>query len=432
MPPQQEIPSASAIQHLSIIFPEQESNILADLQPLFRLSHHYISYNFAKMPEQHPKGLFQKAASREEFLAAPYEGYTRRSSFEEGLSGVCDMAEQEAPPEEYVFNDDVYGPPEIMRLPDPKDYQKYEGILSSLSGFDITILLDNSSSMRDPASSKPKEFTRSSQWHEPARAKSEESTRPTRWRHAMKLLIAIAGFVTKYDNDGIDIHFLNGDPREKRNISTTEEIYSLLNEVTVQGGTPTGRRLRDVLEGYWDARGFRKAILGIQKAKNKAEKKRKGWSRTFRSESIEKKLESELERIMTKLAQRKEGKKLFILLITDGEEDYPEKRETEKVIVEYAKELDLLQRPEREVVIQLCQIGVLQDVGQREKLNEYLDGLDNCLKDSDKYGIKRDMVDRVPFGETYDSTTHELSIFKDFDKAKVSDINPVLQEYAER
>jgi hypothetical protein len=56
--------------------------------------------------------------------------------------------------------------------------------------------------------------------------------------------------VTKYDDDGVDVYFLNNIGSNRSNVRTSEEVMNLFNEVTPCHGTPIGTRLQEVFKNY--------------------------------------------------------------------------------------------------------------------------------------------------------------------------------------
>lgn len=102
-----------------------------------------------------------------------------------------------------------------------------------LKDFDTVLLVDDSGSMSGP-----------------------------RWSETRDALKALLPIVTKRDNDGIDIYFLNhkssdkGDAREGkagtgyRNITSVRKVEAIFKEVRPSGRTPTARRLREIMKPY--------------------------------------------------------------------------------------------------------------------------------------------------------------------------------------
>ncbi|KAL7272551.1 hypothetical protein RUND412_004631 [Rhizina undulata] len=156
------------------------------------------------------------------------------------------------------------------------------------------------------------------------------------WEQTSQALSAIVPVCTKYDSDGVDIFFLNNETPHRR-IRSAAEVFTIFKKVSPYGTTPTGRRLGEILENYFQ------------------------FYRVNRS-----------------------AKPLNIIVITDGEPSDPKKLEDN--IVKYARELDSLKAKDRQVGIQFFQVGSDEDA------TDALEDLDNAL--AEEYGI-RDMVDTV-------------------------------------
>ncbi|KAG8773475.1 hypothetical protein FRC12_002517 [Ceratobasidium sp. 428] len=187
-----------------------------------------------------------------------------------------------------------------------------ENALSQLSRYDTQFLIDDSRSMRG-----------------------------SRWNEAKGALAGLARTALKYDDDGVEIFFLNAVDAGKT-VKTEEDVNQLFASVVQSPGTPTGKRLEDLLTAY-----------------------------------------------MTKLEASKQGsdvkgiKPLNLIVITDGEpSDDPE-----SVIVAAARRLDAGNFPLTQVGIQFIQVG--NDMWASKALRD----LDNNL--SVRNNI-RDIVDTRP------------------------------------
>ncbi|PBK73158.1 hypothetical protein ARMSODRAFT_953639 [Armillaria solidipes] len=190
----------------------------------------------------------------------------------------------------------------------PYRQQSLEDALEMLRKFDTVIVLDDSSSMLGPS-----------------------------WTEATEALSNLADMAGRYDDDGIDIYFLN-DPKFGRNIKTDEQVRALLSSVSPKGVTPIGGRLDDLLGDYLHL--------------------------------LESKTYEELKHI----------KHRNYIVITDGQAtDDPA-----TVIAAMAKRLDNGNFPQTQVGIQFIQIG------KSSKAARYLRELDDDLRN--KFNI-RDMVD---------------------------------------
>ncbi|WWC92752.1 uncharacterized protein L201_007711 [Kwoniella dendrophila CBS 6074] len=172
------------------------------------------------------------------------------------------------------------------------------------------------------------------------------SMKGTRWTEARTSLMGVADIAARYDQDGIDIQFLNS-KKQGNGMRTGNQVMQLFESVKPNGFTPTGQRLEDILREY---------MISLEKSS-------RGSTMFGRNAAI---------------------KPMNLIIITDGApSDDPE-----SVIVTFAKRLDKGEYPLSQIGLQFLQVG--NDTGAREALQELDDGL------SDKYEI-RDMVDTVPY-----------------------------------
>ncbi|CAE6342269.1 unnamed protein product [Rhizoctonia solani] len=172
----------------------------------------------------------------------------------------------------------------------------------------------------------------------------------TRWNEALDALTGLASYALKHDKDGIEIYFLN-DVDNTKQVKNGEQVRQLFYSVKPGGGTPTGRRLEQILTAY---------IARIEAAKTKS-----GGADLSQSGI----------------------KPLNLIVITDGEpSDDPE-----SVIVAAARRLDAGQFPLAQVSIQFIQVG--DDKSASKALKE----LDEHLHED--YNV-RDIVDTRPFAGT--------------------------------
>jgi len=101
--------------------------------------------------------------------------------------------------------------------------------LAFLSEFDTTFVIDDSGSMQI---SKP-------------------SNTPTRWAQVSRALADIAPICTKYDEDGVDIYFLNNPDKDRyKNIKRAKTVHEIFNQFEPAGKTPTGKKLKAILDPY--------------------------------------------------------------------------------------------------------------------------------------------------------------------------------------
>jgi uncharacterized protein YegL len=172
------------------------------------------------------------------------------------------------------------------------------------------------------------------------------------WRETKEALAAITPICTAHDEDGIDIYFLNNRNRNDphlggyTNVTTTAAVETIFSQVRPLGGTPTGKRLSDILKPYL----------------------------------------ARLEQSLEHQAHGHEAivKPLNIIVITDGVPT----DDVESIIMAAAKRLDSVSAEPAQVGIQFFQVG--SDKEAARDLQE----LDDAL--SERYKI-RDMVDTVPW-----------------------------------
>ncbi|KAJ3814005.1 hypothetical protein F5876DRAFT_73325 [Lentinula aff. lateritia] len=162
-----------------------------------------------------------------------------------------------------------------------------------------------------------------------------------RWREAGDALCKIADIASKFDDDGIDIHFLNS-LEYGCNLKSSEEVLSLFARVQPSGATWLGQKLDCLLREY---------LNELKEAK-----------------------------------PLKKIKPINYMVITDGRPD--DQLDLEKSIVDVARRLDQGNYPLTQVGIQLVQIG------RSRKAAEFLHDLDNALEN--RYHI-RDIVDTTPY-----------------------------------
>ncbi|ESK86707.1 von willebrand factor [Moniliophthora roreri MCA 2997] len=181
-----------------------------------------------------------------------------------------------------------------------------EDLLQQLKNFDTVIILDDSGSM-------------SGVW----------------WKQAGKALRKLAPLAAKYDEDGIELHFLNY-PKVYRSLTSVTQVEEIFGSVFPRGRTPLGGKLRELLSSY-----------------------------------------------VTRYEKDNTIKPVIFLFITDG----APKNETKTVILEFARKLDSLNARLTQVGIQFVQIG------DDEGATRFLEHLDNDLKK--EQGV-RDIVDTTP------------------------------------
>jgi len=186
---------------------------------------------------------------------------------------------------------------------------KIRGVLKTLNQYDTVIIVDDSGSM----------------------------TQGQRWAQAGEALGQLASVASKYDQDGVDIRFLNSSKKAK-GVKDPSEVENIFKKVSPGGSTPIGARFRGLLSDY-----FTRYAANPNKTK-----------------------------------------KVNFIMITDGAATDGPDDNVETIIVKYAKKLDELNAPITQVGIQFVQIG------NDDAAKSFLEGLDDALKT--KHHI-RDIVD---------------------------------------
>ncbi|EEB90176.1 hypothetical protein MPER_11656, partial [Moniliophthora perniciosa FA553] len=134
---------------------------------------------------------------------------------------------------------------------------------------------------------------------------------------AEEALYALAPLAAKYDEDGVDLYFLNN-----------KKVQEIFSGVSRSSGTPLGRKLRELLSSY-----------------------------------------------VTRYEKDKTIKPVMFLFITDGAPTDPEpENQTKTVILDFARKLDALNARLTQVGIQFLQVG------DDENARRFLTSLDDNLK----------------------------------------------------
>ncbi|ORY34835.1 hypothetical protein BCR39DRAFT_515072 [Naematelia encephala] len=178
-----------------------------------------------------------------------------------------------------------------------------------------------------------------------------------RWEQARAALMGVADIASRYDQDGVDLYFLNSKRvgKELRGASEVEDVFAGL---IPKGNTPTGARLELILREYMTR-----------------------LERYTGSGPMSPGLNSPGQ---TQLGEGEEVRPMNLIVITDGAPtDDPA-----SVLIAVAKRLDRGDYPLSQIGVQFLQIG--NDPEAREALQELDDGL------AATHGV-RDMVDTVLF-----------------------------------
>ncbi|EKM59504.1 uncharacterized protein PHACADRAFT_25617 [Phanerochaete carnosa HHB-10118-sp] len=216
--------------------------------------------------------------------------------------------------------------------------QNVEDPLELLRQFNTVIILDDSTSMSHYSYER----------HMP----DGNFEKVTWWQEARIALVNLAVKAAEYDDDGIDIHFLNSS-RVGRNLKvlfeTREAVQNVFKGINTRPGTPIGARLDTVIREYM--------------------KEYASWRKPS---------------FLDKMRRKKTLKKLNILVITDG---YPTD-EPKQVISDLVREMDKLEMEYNRVGVQFVQIGNSHDA------KKYLEELDG---DKQQHAALRDIVDTTQY-----------------------------------
>ncbi|WVF68472.1 hypothetical protein IAT40_003239 [Kwoniella sp. CBS 6097] len=168
-----------------------------------------------------------------------------------------------------------------------------------------------------------------------------------RWSQARQALMEVAEIAARYDENGVDIYFLNS-KRVGKELKAAHEVEDLFRGLEPKGATPTGIRLEAILRDYMSR--LERSTMASP-----------GGSAPGEEQGI---------------------KAMNLIVVTDGAPtDDPE-----SVLIACAKRLDKGEYPLSQVGVQFLQIG--DDIEAREALQELDDGL------SSAHGV-RDIVDTV-------------------------------------
>jgi len=176
-----------------------------------------------------------------------------------------------------------------------------------------------------------------------------------RWRETRKAIEAIAPICTKYDRDGIDIHFLNHSTAYEH-ITSASEVSSIFNRVAPHGLTWTGARLDDLTRPY-------------------------------------------LKRLQKNIDNTKP---INIIVITDGEPT----DEPDGILISIAKKLDKMDARPWQLGVQFLQVG------NDPKATRHLQDLDDKLSKKAGDDEMRDIVDTQPFRSDRGSVINADGILK--------------------
>jgi Mg-chelatase subunit ChlD len=195
--------------------------------------------------------------------------------------------------------------PDDFDDPEPRFSGKEENPLSGLRRFDTVFLIDDSSTMAG-----------------------------AKWALVRAILDRATKIATKYDENGVDIQFLNDENHNRTHITSSAFIMQTLTSVTPSGSTPLGAQLQRHLRAY---------LIYFKEQ----ERKRPNSARPRN-----------------------------LIILTDGIPDEP-KATIKKTIVKMAKALDKENAVDEQLGIQFCVIGNEPGVA------EFYSSLDNDLEESE-------------------------------------------------
>nr|KIR46827.1 hypothetical protein I312_03718 [Cryptococcus bacillisporus CA1280] len=196
---------------------------------------------------------------------------------------------------------------------------------------------------------------------------SSSMTKDRRWDQACQAIMEVADLASRYDDDGIDVYFLNN-KRVGKELRSSDDVEELFRGLGPRGITPTGRRLEAILRDY---------MSRLEASQHTGEEVKPMNLIVVTDGVFAHPISARLRQLAVNPALTRA--QLLALAPTD---------DPESVIITIARRLDRGQYPLSQVGIQFLQIG--NDPEAREALQELDDGL------SSEHGI-RDMVDTVPF-----------------------------------
>ncbi|KAG8904515.1 hypothetical protein FRC01_008703, partial [Tulasnella sp. 417] len=167
-----------------------------------------------------------------------------------------------------------------------------------------------------------------------------------RWQQAREALQEIVEMAVKWDRNGVDIYFLNS-RKCATSCTKPERVTKLFDEVSPDGWTPTGARLKQLITPYIDSLSS------------------SGFKRLFKPPP----------------------KPRVYIVITDGAATDQGNSRVDNVVLEFMKRLDERQAPLTQLGIQFVQVG--DDEAARAELQR----LDDRLSQDGT----RDIVDTFPF-----------------------------------
>lgn len=209
------------------------------------------------------------------------------------------------------------------------------------------------------------------------------SMRGEKWELVQKILNYSTVVATRYDTNGIDVHFMNNTKANQDDVKDAAIVVKIHQGIELRGSTPTKDRLSRHLRGYLQK--FKAVDFSAEF---------KGYNLIVLTDG-EPNSEFENEDDISDLEDAKKSKAAFRLI--------------RKRIVEVAKKLDEEEAEEGQIGIQFCQIGNDRDA------TEFFEYLDDRLKGRHK--LHRDVSN---------PHTHEVFLLIDSRWLTQSNVNPSL------
>ena len=231
-------------------------------------------------------------------------------SSDQGLINAVDVIAHTARRALASLNPDVSSP--IGPGPDPvlpRLAPGEEDPFANLGRFDTVFLVDDSLSMAGPG-----------------------------WTLARKILERSTGIAMQYDDNGIDIYFLNSKHNQTQ-VTSDALVRQTLERVTPQGGTPLGHKLQRHLQGY-------------------------------------------IDKFMEQGGRHNQNtKELNLIVIADGKPD-EKYANIKRTVVRAAKDLDEERASDTQIAIQFCLIGDDQKAAEFYKtLDDDIEAEQNLQRD---------------------------------------------------
>ncbi|KAK8849640.1 hypothetical protein IAR55_004975 [Kwoniella newhampshirensis] len=195
-----------------------------------------------------------------------------------------------------------------------------------------------------------------------------------RWEQARQALMEVADIASRYDENGVDVFFLNS-KRVGKELKGAHEMEELFAGLVPKGATPTGIRLEAILREYMSK--LERSQV-VSPGSGVPGEKVKPMNLIVVTDGV---FSRPISARMRALASHSSLNRAELLA-------KPPTDDPESVLIACAKRLDRGDFPLSQIGVQFLQIG--DDSEAREALQELDDGI------SAAHGV-RDMVDSVPF-----------------------------------